>query len=118
MAPLAPTVRLLSLAALFNLAWALLFLAIPDRLFRREFPGRTLFSLAVGGLGLLFALGAARATRPILAAGLLAKSLGPLVFLAGTRAGVVPPAAFPLTIVTDLLWIPPFLRALQREADR
>lgn len=96
----------LAAAALYNGAWVVVLLAVPERVFVRPPPFAPAFAVLVGAVGLCFAVNAVRRAPRLLAVGLLAKVLGPAVFVGAVVLGYLTLASWPLTIANDVLWIP------------
>lgn len=101
-------------AALYNGAWMIVLLAAPERVFVRLPPFEPLFAALVGLVGVGFAVQAVRPSPTLLTVLLLAKVLGPAVFVAAVLLGYLTPASWPLTLANDVLWLPPLFVLWQR----
>jgi hypothetical protein len=106
----------LILAAAFNAAWVVLLVAAPEQVFATVPPFSRVFAALVGAEGLCFALCAVRSVPWLLATSIAGKALGPFVFAAGVSLGYLRLAQWPLTIVNDVVWIPPLLAIWRRRA--
>jgi hypothetical protein len=107
----------LSLAALYNLAWGAFVVVFPETLFRwagMEPPTYPqiwqCLGMVVGVYGIGYAIAAADPFRhwPIVFVGLLGKLLGPIGFLKNALEGALPWRTGWLNVTNDLIWWIPF----------
>lgn len=103
--------------AAYNAAWVAALLAAPVSVLARVPPYLELLvaGVALEGLGML--VGAVRYVRPILTLVLLGKIVGPLVFVALVHLGAFHASSWWLSLVNDMLWVPPLL-AIVRGKER
>ena len=103
--------------SVYNAAWVAALLAAPASVLASVPPYLELLvaGVALEGLGML--VGAVRYVRWILALVLLGKVLGPLVFVALVHLGAFHASSWWLSLVNDVLWIPPLL-AIVRGKER
>lgn len=104
----------LAIAAAYNAAWAVAVLLAPERLFARPFPYPTLLAAGVLCVGGFYAANLPRRRPALLAAALACKALGPAITVVAIAQGYVEPACWWLSLVNDVIWIPPTVLLLRR----
>lgn len=96
-------------AALFNAAWAVLIATAPERVFAVVPPFSGVLAALVAAEGLCFAICAVRRIRWVLALSIAGKALGTPLFLVAVNMGYLTASSWGLTLVNDLVWIPPLV---------
>ncbi len=96
-------------AALFNAAWAVGIAVAPERVFAVVPPLPGVLAMLVAAEGLCFAVCALRRIPWLLALSIAGKALGLPLFLGAVHLGYLSASSWGLTVVNDLLWIPPLL---------
>jgi hypothetical protein len=113
---------ILRTAAIYNLAYALLLAVYPAQTFHRlnmpETPDIIIQGLGmmVGVYGLGYWIAGSDPVKywPLVAVGLLGKTLGPIGFAAGLIKGVFFWKSAPMFVLSDLIWWLPFWAILFR----
>jgi hypothetical protein len=109
--------RLLFIAAAFyNLAWVAFLLVWPEKILPRMPPLLTPMIAMIGLVGLAFAVCAFRRRRWLVGLGILAKLGGPPSFVVAALLGYLAWSQWWLTVINDVIWLPPLIAVWRREA--
>lgn len=102
--------RILSLAALYNAAWVVLLLGWPGLILLKRPPLFELHIAAIGLVGALFAVCAAKPRRRLLGLAMAVKLGGAASFPFAVVLGYLTWSQWWLPVVNDLLWLPPLVQ--------